>query len=533
MLKVNLADRYDRDVAMRLLDFFRSEAPWQRRLWTIGTVLSLREVLEASAAVQGGVLRESAFQALCHETEVLTGGDPGVGGKSQRHLPQACLKASPRPEGYEWLTVSQLLDEIDHHYLERWRDTLRDPQGRPGAERAARAVASHLLDAGFHEQFLHRWWTYRILHEPGNRGLADLLSDAHDLAHSRATEFEVLVPLVRAPGAAKGMPDNWLTATQVSEWIRGRNDHPREVRQVGGFLLRISARDEYSALDRAAELLERLSARVHLATRSRLQLLGRAWVRGHATAFPLRPVSRPVEIGALVRESKLYSESDAQTRSIDSALELLGPLREGPPGPAVAGGWAAVEALLVGPGDGAKRSIASDRLASLVACSFPRAELTTLAYAHASSNPGDSLAAEILRMATNRERATIVARAIASGTPLVLAQDSDSLAELRLKKLLASPQQALAAIEQHVATSLHRMYRQRNLVLHWGRMDAVCLRAALRTAAPLIGAGVDRIAHAWFKDGTSPLELCARAAVHRSWLEEPIRISPVDLLEPR
>jgi hypothetical protein len=42
---------------------------------------------------------------------------------------------------------------------------------------------------------------------------------------------------------------------------------------------------------------------------------------------------------------------------------------------------------------------------------------------------------------------------------------------------------------------LRRLYRQRNLVLHWGRMNAVGLRAALRTAAPLVGAGMDRIAH--------------------------------------
>lgn len=56
-------------------------------------------------------------------------------------------------------------------------------------------------------------------------------------------------------------------------------------------------------------------------------------------------------------------------------------------------------------------------------------------------------------------------------------------------------------------------YRHRNLVMHWGRTDAVALRASLRTAAPLIGEGMDRIAHAWFVEGILPLELAARASI--------------------
>jgi|SRR5579871_294690 len=58
-----------------------------------------------------------------------------------------------------------------------------------------------------------------------------------------------------------------------------------------------------------------------------------------------------------------------------------------------------------------------------------------------------------------------------------------------------------------------RLYRQRNLVLHGGKTDGVALRASLRTAAPLVGAGMDRIAHAWYVDGLSPLELAARARI--------------------
>ena len=86
-------------------------------------------------------------------------------------------------------------------------------------------------------------------------------------------------------------------------------------------------------------------------------------------------------------------------------------------------------------------------------------------------------------------------------------------------------------IEDHAKQSLRRLYRQRNLVLHWGRMNAVGLSAALRTAAPLIGAGLDRIVHAWFATRTNPLELAARARLRLDLLESTDGCLPVDLLE--
>jgi hypothetical protein len=257
-------------------------------------------------------------------------------------------------------------------------------------------------------------------------------------------------------------------------------------------------------------------------------MAGQVWIRGQNDPFPLRRNSRGVEVRALARESQLYNQS--ATSHIDAALELIGPLSGGPPGPAVAGGWAALEALLLGPGDGGRRGIAADRLASLVACSFPRAELTTLAYAH-EKHASDELAVALGAAGSNRDRATVLARAIASEQSLALTSESDRLAERRLQALISGPKGVLRDIEQHASMTLRRFYRQRNLVLHWGRMNAVCLHSALRTAAPLIGAGVDRIAHACFTSGLNPLELSARAKLRLDLLGTAGAVSPVDLLE--
>jgi hypothetical protein len=223
----------------------------------------------------------------------------------------------------------------------------------------------------------------------------------------------------------------------------------------------------------------------------------------------------------------MYTEPEST--SVENALDLLGPLDGDPPGPAIASGWAAVEALLTAPGD-EDRGTAGDRLASLVACSFPRAELTMLAYSQAGSS-ADPLTTRIARAGSNLEKCTLLADGIKSGAPLTLSSPSDKLALSRMRELLHEPHAVMSRVYQRAAEALRRLYRHRNLVLHWGRMDAVGLPAALRTAAPLVGAGVDRIAHAWFTAKTEPLDLAAKAAIGLELVGMPGGRDPLQLLE--
>ena len=101
---------------------------------------------------------------------------------------------------------------------------------------------------------------------------------------------------------------------------------------------------------------------------------------------------------ALRRENKLYPQT-LQSSIVDAALELVEPLDTGPAGLAVAGGWAAIEALLSAPGE--SRSNAAGRLATIVVLSYPRAELTTLSY----RIKGKPLVAMLDTLTKNRERA--------------------------------------------------------------------------------------------------------------------------------
>lgn len=206
-------------------------------------------------------------------------------------------------------------------------------------------------------------------------------------------------------------------------------------------------------------------------------------------------------------------------------------LDRGTSGPAVSSGWAAIESMMIGRGEGQNRVNAADRLASIIACSFPRAELTKLAFRH-MSNGTDKLAAQLARATTNRERANMVATHLNAGGTLTLPLLTDNAAATRMSKLIKESRKCLDEVRTHVTKALRRFYRQRNLVMHAGKIDTVTLKATLRTAAPLIGAGMDRIAHAVLNEGIDALDLAARANNALGLVESRQGKPVTDLLEP-
>jgi hypothetical protein len=262
------------------------------------------------------------------------------------------------------------------------------------------------------------------------------------------------------------------------------------------------------------------------------------WVDGHPKPIPIALPARGANLMSLTKENQLY-RVDGWT-GIDDALELAAPINRGALGPAVAGAWAAIESLLSHPDDprddgGAGKAIAADRMAAIIACSWPRAELTALAHRH-RPNPADALADAIAACTGNRDRAQVVTDAIAAGTKLTLnsgkRSDSDRAALQRMCQVVTLPRAALNEAKKTFSVALRRLYRTRNIVLHGGSTQGVAMNAALRTAAPLLGAGLDRMAHGLFTEGVMPLDLAARAEVALQLVEGETGLSIVDLLEP-
>lgn len=234
--------------------------------------------------------------------------------------------------------------------------------------------------------------------------------------------------------------------------------------------------------------------------------------------------ARGVAVRELFREDRVFATDVSQ--DVDAALELLAHLEGSSPPAAVAGGWGAIEGLLADPSD---RSSAADNLATLVTCSFPRAELTALSHRVERIMPAEF--AELSGVNVNRERCRILAAMILEDRIPVLPSVADQAAVARIRKLLADPRLELHTIKDMIGDSFHRLYRQRNLILHGGRLDSVALTASLRTVAKLAGAGMDRITHGHYVQRLRPLELVAKANMALALVGRDDPLGCVDLLE--
>lgn len=525
---------YSDHVAARLLDFFRVGTPWQRRLWVIGLVLGIKELLEAATAVPERVLSWGAVSALTVELERLTGRDAAIGDSPLQQSLQGTLgrvrqEKELDPRGHDAEVLRQLLATVEPGYLSRLANLLSNSNKRPKPERAARSIASHLLDSGFSPMFLHQWFSHRIRYDQTPRTLPELVEEANGLFANADRTFEVMVAFESVPTTASspiGVP-NWRNSGDVSLWLARNGFKRRDIRQRGGLLLQVKAKDPWSAAELASELVEQSVARFTVGSPGRINPVPFVWIRGEQHPYPLGRPRRGVEVHALQREDRLFASATAD--KIDAAIELLGPFENGPPAPAVSGAWSALETLLVGPGD-TDKVVAADRLAALVACSYARAELTSLSFAHSPATP-DLLAAALSTAATGRERAGLVLAEFEAGRSLSLSDASDLAGQTRTKDLLTNPRDRLDDIRGHAAASLRRLYRQRNLVVHGGRLSAVALRASLRAAAPIVGAGLDRLAHSWFTTRTQPISLSAKAQVSLELAGSAQRTGLADLLE--
>lgn len=511
-------------ITARILEFLDWRTLWNRALWNPGLVLMLREVLEASEAVHDKVLGNDALNLAATSGIKIAASDPGVGERTTLKALQECLRPNLRFKSLDYESLEQLTNAINAHYLSSWATYLGVAGVTPSVELTARAIAAHLLDLGFSSDYLHRWWTYKTAYEAAPFTLSEIVQHAHELAQQGSHDFEVLVAFDQITPERYGRPDGWLDPEGVGRWLDDHRFDRTHIRQDGGVVIRISARDGGAAVDAAVEAIQGLSARARIATGKELRHLPLVWVAGKTHPYKLRDGNRGVNVRALVRENVVYRRS-VNKDGVDAAFEMLAPLQRGSPTTAVAAGWAAIESLLSEPDD---RGSAADRLATLIACSFPRAELTQLSY---SLERSDAEVAGLLRgREDNRTRCSVIANRLLSGAPVVSDDRGDDAALNRVRKLLKNPAQSLQDIQWLASLAFRRIYRQRNLVLHGGKTEAIALRACLRTSAPLVGAGMDRVAHGYYVQGMLPLVTAAKARIGLTTVASRGPLAALDLL---
>ncbi|MFE1444158.1 integrase [Streptomyces sp. NPDC058739] len=544
MTSAPASDPYARHVLARMSDFFTDEGtPWARRLWDIGSVLALEELWEASYWNAHGVLSQTACDWQRIQLNALIGPDRGLGDRDLRRELTGLLK-NPLPDpSPERRRLKEIIGHVRSGYLERWAAAVNVPiEKRVKPERFSRTVASHLLDLGYSASHLKAW--AKDLYD-ARATTADIAGSAAALARTPACPYEVLVALDRVPQRQLAEPlEHWYDKGKVIAWLREHGHDTVGIRPGGGFVYRFTALDAFSAAEQARQMLERMTARSQFLRRDRggVEPLPHIWVAGHARAIPLDPPARGADVLTLVNEGHLYQVAGARRR-IDDALELAAAVNRGPMAPAVAGAWAAVESLLTHPDDPkgenerSGKAVAADRMAAIIACSWPRAELTALAHHH-KPRTKDELARGIAACTTNQERARLAAAALHAGDASALdftgasTKYSDRPAAQRMADLVKDPRLVLRDVAGAFRIALRRLYRTRNIILHGGATQGVALEASLRTAAPLVGAGLDRIVHAAYAEDLDPLDLAARAEVALQLVNGETGLSVVDLLEP-
>jgi hypothetical protein len=506
---------------VRLLEFLSDRSPWNRSLWGIGVVLALDELYEGCAAMAQGHLSEASIKRLISSLNKRVGLHPGFTGAEKRLLNQH-LQQVPRPDSVAHYILQQISSRVSADYLTRWGRALTS--GVFNVELFARSVAAHLLDAGFSEQYLHDFINTRI---QGTTpfSLAGLCDDLQlEMIASPTREIEVLLAFGSIPRLRNGVPPSWLQGPAIIAWLRTHGFDTALVRAPAALVLRVRARDTIGAAQVARSESDRYAARTLLATGHPLNRLPQLWVAGSAAPVDLDHERRGVEVRELYREDRIFS-ADAN-KSVDAALELLAHLDGSSPTAAVAGGWGAIEGLLAPPAD---RSTAADNLAGLVTCSFPRAELTKLAHRVRQDYPGKYPALE--NAESNRDRSHLIGGMIIAGNMPALRGLSDQAAVARMGKLFRNPKGELETIREVISDSFHRLYRQRNLILHGGKLDSVALTPGLRTVAKLAGAGMDRVTHGHYVQNLKPLELVAKANIALALVDAANPLACVELLE--
>jgi hypothetical protein len=511
----------ERVAVIRLLEFLQNRTPWNRSLWGIGVILAMDELYEGCAALRQGHLSDGAIKRMASSLQKRVGVHPAFTEAERQFLRQQ-VQQVPRAEGAAHFGIRELSNRVSTDYLTRWARAIRE--GNLKVEHFARSVSAHLLDAGFASQYLHDFIKAR-LDAPEQITAADLCEELHAamLAAPRK-EFEVMLAFGVKPEFLNGIPTTWLRDAAVTGWLRENRFDTAGVRSPVAMILRVHARDVVGAAEMARNESDRYAARALIATGVPLNRLPYLWVKGAPAAFPLKGHSRGVGVKELFREDRVFS-SDAN-QSVDAAIELMAHLEESSPPAAVAGGWGAIEGLLADPSD---RSSAADHLATLVTCSFPRAELTALSYRAEQSH--EAVAQELQIAETNRERCRILASMIIENRLPEMRAVTDQAAVARLRKLFANPHPELQTIRDAIGDSFHRLYRQRNLILHGAKLDSVALAANLRTVARLAGAGMDRITHGHYVQNLKPLELVAKANLALTLAGRDSPLGCVELLE--
>lgn len=510
-------DRYTTHVVTRIEEYVNDSVPWQRSLWQLGTVLVLKEVAEYADQLRRGAIRDEGVRYVCQAAREQCAKDPAVRDTAVGNRLDVLL-GNPKDFKSEYISaeLEHLAGRVDQGYFGRLAAVHRTSARQPSAERASRFIAAHLLDTELSGDAI-KIWIHEMEDESSTCSVADLCDSAAELVGRPPRKFSVIVPFRRFPDLGirrhSDSADRSLSVLGTDAVREKLGSSSNEFDSLaGGVQVQVTARDPAAAVTHTQELLSRLLARLSVspAHAAAADLHDRAVVIGSRVTYLLSQQRRSVRLPSIDLSRSIFKVRPyAEAAALDDALELLAYFEQGTPGAALTGGWAALESLLVLASE--QDVLAADRLAAIVACDFPRAELTWLAHARLDESQTHPAILEARSASTVTERVQLLEKAIAAGAGAAYVRPADVAGLSRITELLTDPADGLHKIQKSVTEALRRLYMQRNVVMHAGSLSSVTRRATLRSVPSLAGAGMDRLVMAASFAGVTPIQLAARA----------------------
>ena len=510
-------------VVARMKELADSRTPWHRGLWQPGTVVLLDEVVEAVLGTWNGSLTsDEAMKDVIRAAIDQVKRDPGVGDLSVRQALDALLKSLLPSGNTRSKATAELQQTLERAiafaersrtgYFLRWIEYVRDDGlTADEVELAARLLVAHLFDEGFHRNHIHGW-----LMSSGKRAdLSTVLDVGREMLLKPPREYEFIVGLTRAPAEVReSFGDRWLDSDTYLDRFRAaanpqRRPVPRE--GAGAIYWKTEARDPHAAMYELLEWQQKLLARVQLG----LGQPEKVEFESDAVDVSANKIRTPLEDLRSIRlpsiqRNRLFVGGDKSEQQLDGAIALLASQSGEVRGASIASVWAAAEGVLGRPGG--KGTDVADRLADIVTCSFPRAEIGELARSWLETNTG-ALADELRDQASADQARIMSTQLMTIGDPgFKLA--SDKAAVVRYVQLASQPEAVLKRVRNYYSGAFRRLYYQRNFVMHAAKFDSVTLGVSVRTAPALVAAALDRVVNAQHaKVPISPLALAARAEI--------------------
>ncbi|MWV30377.1 hypothetical protein [Rathayibacter iranicus] len=515
---MNVASRGDLFVH-RLLEQIEPWTPWYRRSWEGGSLLALWEFSGSLKWVPERVVAQGALDRFSRRILGGLGNDAGLAGLSVREQLHDILKSKLSYSSQRHRQLDHLIQFAESRYFSNWKDKLKEHGDNLHVERASRYLSSAVLDQGYDGEWLRKY--VHSLIRNGAKTL-DIVEELESLFFKSPIPHRGLVlihkipdhieleksPQWRSKDVALGILSDWKDQRVEGDLI------------IGSLEFEVEALDPGSATRIVAERITRLENQLRFEP-GEIKFAYDPFFRMESGAKRLAQRRKAIVLRSRTAGEKLRNGIvlNGQPTALDDALQLASPLTDGPDTLAVSSAWASIESLLTDPSDGDERgfggkAIAADRAASILAAAWGRAELGRLSYLVEREERANQRLLSVLESVEDTAgRAEVMYSWLLSGNVIDFLDFRSQQALNRMKQLAEDPKSTLNRVRKYINHALHRLYRQRNMVLHGGDARPVGLESTLLCSGPLISAVLDQMIHAEQFHGVAPLQLAARAEV--------------------